>query len=54
MLLQQSELEAVWLLRRAMANTNPQEVTEMIIDNLAHTKNNKDFVEIVKKVLQDA
>lgn len=54
LLLQQSELEAVWLLRRAMANTNPQEVTEMIIDNLAHTKNNKDFVEIVKKVLQDA
>jgi len=54
LLLEQEEMEAVWLLRRAMGNANPQEVAEMIIDNLAHTRSNKDFVQVVKKVLQDA
>ncbi len=53
LLLDQDELEAVWLMRRAMSNTNPQEVTEQIIDNLAHTKNNKDFIEIIKKVMKN-
>ena len=53
LLLDQEELEAVWLMRRALSNTNPQEVTEMIIDNLAHTKNNRDFIQIIKKVMMD-
>lgn len=51
LLLDQEELEAVWLMRRALSNTNPQEVTETIIDNLAHTKNNRNFVQIIKKVM---
>ncbi len=51
LLLDQEEMEAVWLMRRAMANRNGQEVAEEIIDNLAHTKNNKNFVQIIKKVL---
>lgn len=54
LLLDQDEMEAVWLMRRAMANTSPQEVTETIIDNLAHTKNNKNFVQIIKKVFMNA
>ncbi|MGN0715432.1 MAG: transcription termination factor Rho [Anaerovoracaceae bacterium] len=54
LLLDQDELEAVWLMRRAMANTSPQEVTETIIDNLAHTRNNKNFVQIIKKVFMNA
>ena len=49
LLLTPDELEAVYIMRRAMANVGTQEVTEMIIDNLSHTKNNKDFVEIIKK-----
>ena len=54
LLLDQDEMEAVWLMRRAMANTSPQEVTETIIDNLAHTRNNKNFVQIIKKVFMNA
>ena len=53
LLLSQSELEAVWLIRRAMANRPTQEVTEDIIDNLAHTRSNRDFVEIIKKIFND-
>ena len=54
LLLDQDEMEAVWLMRRAMANASPQEVTETSIDNLAHTKNNKNFVQIIKKVFMNA
>jgi transcription termination factor Rho len=51
LLMSQEELEAIWAMRRAMANQNQQEVTEEIIENLARTKNNKDFVQVIKKVL---
>ena len=49
LLMNQDELEAVWTMRRAMANIGTQEVTENIIDQLAHTKNNADFIKIIKK-----
>lgn len=49
LLMNQDELEAVWTMRRAMANVGTQEVTENIIDQLAHTKNNADFIKIIKK-----
>jgi transcription termination factor Rho len=52
LLLTPDELEAVWIMRRAMANVGTQDVTEMIIDNLAHTKTNKDFINIIKKTNQ--
>jgi transcription termination factor Rho len=50
LLLTQDELEAIWSMRRAMANLGVQEVTENIIDNLAHTKTNADFVQVIKKI----
>ncbi|MGN1382467.1 MAG: transcription termination factor Rho, partial [Eubacterium sp.] len=50
LLMSQEELEAVWLMRRAMSSRSTQEVTEEVIDNLAHTRNNKDFIEIIRKV----
>ena len=53
LLMNQDEIEAIWAMRRAMANNPTQDVTEMIIDNLAHTRNNKDFVQIVKRVFMD-
>lgn len=53
LLMDQEELEAIWAMRRAMANRDPQDVTSEIIDNLAHTKRNKDFIQIIKKVLLD-
>lgn len=51
LLMDQEELEAIWTMRRAMANMQNQDITETIIDNLAHTSNNKNFVQIIKKVL---
>lgn len=50
LLMSQDELEAIWLMRRALANESNQDAGEQIIDNLAHTRTNKDFIEIVKKV----
>ena len=54
LLMTQDELEAVWTMRRAMANIGTQEVTENIIDQLAHTKNNADFIKIIKKTKLEA
>ena len=50
LLMSQEELEAVWSMRRALSNSSVQEVTETIIDNLAHTKNNRDFIQVIKKI----
>lgn len=49
LLLNQEELEGVWLMRRALANAGTQEVTEIIIDNLAQTRCNADFIQVIKK-----
>lgn len=54
LLMSQDELEAVWTMRRAMANIGTQEVTENIIDQLAHTKTNADFIKIIKKTKLEA
>lgn len=48
LLLSQGELEVIWNIRRALANSNVQDVTEYILEELMATKNNKDFVEIMK------
>ena len=51
LLMTQEELEAIWMMRRAMSNLPLQEVTETIIDNLSQTVSNENFVQIIKKVL---
>lgn len=50
LLMSQDELEAVWKMRRALSNAGVQEVTEPIIDYMAHTKSNKDFIQLIKKI----
>lgn len=50
LLMSQEELEAVWKMRRALSNAGVQEVTETIIDYIAHTKSNKDFIQLIKKI----
>ena len=50
LLMTQEELEAIWMMRRALANASTQDVAETIIDNLAHTRSNADFVQVIKKV----
>lgn len=49
LLLNSSELEAMWKIRRAMSSQGTQEVAEKIIDNIVQTRNNRDFVEIVNR-----
>lgn len=51
LLMDQGEMEAVWAMRRAMANRPAADVTEEIVENLAHTRSNKDFIQVIKKVL---
>lgn len=53
LLMTQEELEAIWVMRRNLSGGSTQEVTEAIIDNLAHTKNNHDFIQVIKKVMMD-
>ena len=51
LLMDQEELETVWSMRRALGNRDTQEVTEMIIDNLMHTRDNRTFIEVIQKYL---
>ena len=53
LLMDQDEMEAVWAMRRAMANRPAADVTEEIVENLAHTRSNKDFIQVIKKVLME-
>ena len=53
LLLTGEELEAVWNMRRALSNSGVQEVTETIIDHMAHTRSNKDFIQLIKKIKLD-
>ncbi len=52
LLMNPEELEAVWIMRRAMGNLGTQEVTEAIIDHLAHTKTNNDFIQVIRKAFE--
>ncbi|MDR1815160.1 MAG: transcription termination factor Rho [Clostridiales Family XIII bacterium] len=52
LLMDKEELEAVWLMRRAMSNYDTQEVTGIIIDLMAKTRSNHDFIQIIRKRLE--
>jgi len=54
LLMEKDELDAVWLMRRAMSNYGTQEVTEIIIDLMAKTRNNNDFIQIIRKKLENS
>ncbi|MDR0875924.1 MAG: transcription termination factor Rho [Clostridiales Family XIII bacterium] len=54
LLMEKDELDAAWLMRRAMSNFGTQEVTEIIIDLIAKTRNNRDFIQIIRKKLENA
>ena len=53
LLMNQDEMEAIWLMRRALSGSSNQDAAEAIIDNLAHTRTNRDFIEIIKKVFKN-
>jgi transcription termination factor Rho len=54
LLMDREELDAIWLMRRAMANLGTQEVTEIIIDHLAHTRTHADLITIISKMYESA
>ncbi len=49
LLLEPEELEAINIMRRALNGLKPDEATDRILDLFTHTKNNRDFVNLVKK-----
>ncbi len=53
LLMNQEELGAIWTIRRALANMGTQEATEAIIDYLSQTRNNAEFIQMIKKTKLD-
>lgn len=53
LLLDQSELEAIWSIRKAFGSRNPMEVTETIISQLVKTDNNREFIAVSGKLLEE-
>lgn len=51
LLLNEDEMEVAWKIRRALGD-NQHEATEFVLEQLAHTKNNKEFIEEIKVRLQ--
>lgn len=49
MLISSEELEAIWLMRRAVADWGVAEATEKIVMDLCHTKTNADFIQLFRK-----
>ena len=50
-LLTPEELKTVFALRKAMSSMQTADVTEQIINQMVTTKNNKEFIERMKKIL---
>ncbi|MBQ3964863.1 MAG: transcription termination factor Rho, partial [Firmicutes bacterium] len=50
LLMDQEEMEAVWYMRRALANGDSQEATELIIDTLLQTRSNREFMRVIPKM----
>ncbi len=49
LLLTPEELETTWVLRKAMTNMGPAEMTQLLIDRIQHTKSNRDLMGVVLK-----
>ena len=47
--LDQDEQEAVYIMRKAFNGMKADEAVENILNMFVHTKNNKEFVDLVKK-----
>ncbi len=50
LLMTPEELEGIWSMRRALSGGRNQDVAEIIIDNLAHTRTNENFLQVIKKI----
>ena len=43
-----AELDASWLLRKAMASLGPVETLELLLERLSKTKTNAELVELIR------
>ncbi|NLN04088.1 MAG: transcription termination factor Rho, partial [Clostridiaceae bacterium] len=53
LLLSESELNAIYTVRKAMANLGTADVTEMLINKLMQTKNNVEFIKMINTSFND-
>lgn len=51
LLLDRSELEGVWMIRRALSDWGPAEATERIVMQMSQSRSNRDFVERFRKAV---
>ena len=49
LLLDSDELEAINIMRKALNGLKPDEATDKILDMFSRTRNNREFVSLVKK-----
>ena len=50
LLLSGEELEAINIMRKALNGLKPEEAVDKILDMFAKTRNNQEFVNLVKKI----
>jgi transcription termination factor Rho len=48
--LTKEELEAINVMRKALNGLKPDEAVDKILDMFARTRNNNEFVEMIKKI----
>lgn len=51
LLLSKEEAEAVYLIRKATNGMKPDDAVEKILDMFARTRNNREFIQMIKKCL---
>lgn len=49
LLLSPEEFETMWVLRKAMGNMGPAEMTQLLIDRIQHTKSNQELMSLILK-----
>lgn len=54
LLLNSEQLEAIWSIRKAMNHMSVGDITEVVIDQLSHTKTNEEFLFMMKNSLLEA
>ncbi len=54
LLLKKDELEAVFTLRKSMANMQIQEMTEQLLDQIVTTKSNEEFIERINCIFKNS
>ena len=47
LLLTETELETMWILRKALGSMGTAETTDLLIDRLTHTKKNEEFMQLI-------